>query len=139
MRTKDKKVPPLHAGKISLVRLRFRYAADLELALSGLNAEISPGAVVDLIGPNTGDKSIFLKLTKGPHQPQDGKVLFDCVEIRRHRPIALRRAIGRFPHNFDLIYGKIRQKLLLSMPIAHAENLEQAAPSPPSGLACTRR
>ncbi len=130
MRTKDKNVPPLHAGKISLVRLWFRYAADLEFALSGLNAEISPGAVVDLIAPNTGDNSIFLKLTKGLHQPHDSKVLFDGLEIRRHRSIGLRRAIGRLLQNFDLFYGKTRQKQLLSMPTARAENLEQAAPPP---------
>lgn len=116
----------VRTGGISLMRVSFKYAAELDPAAMAVSAEITPGQIVAITGPNGAGKSTLLKLVLGLYQPQAGNIMIDGVDIRQHAPVAMRQSIGYVPQDFELFFGTIEQNLRLSMPTATAAQIATA-------------
>ncbi|MDH6135216.1 ABC-type sugar transport system ATPase subunit [Kitasatospora sp. MAA4] len=61
-------------------------------ALNGVTLEFPPGQVTALMGENGAGKSTLLKILTGDHQPTEGHVLLDGVEVALHSPAQARAA-----------------------------------------------
>ncbi|MBK5926098.1 peptidase domain-containing ABC transporter, partial [Rhodobaculum claviforme] len=119
-------IAPLRAGGLSLVRVSFKYAAELDPAAMAISAEIAPGEIIAITGPNGAGKSTLLKLLLGLHAPQAGTIVIDGIDTRQHAPVALRQAIGYVPQEFELFFGTVEQNLRLSMPTATPQQIDAA-------------
>jgi tungstate transport system ATP-binding protein len=87
-------------GALSILPLRIR---DLRLAargrdlLSGVSADLMPGAPSVILGPNGAGKSLFLRLCHGLLTPTSGTIEWSGPAARAHamvlqRPVLLRRS-----------------------------------------------
>ncbi len=64
----------------------FRYDAENEAALAGVNFKIEPGTVTVVMGPNGAGKTTLLRLLSGALTPQAGSVLLNGLNLRRYDP-----------------------------------------------------
>ena len=101
-------------GQINFSRVSFRYSADQDPAVMGLDLQIAPGEVIAFAGANSSGKSTVIKLLAGLYQPQVGRIALDGVDIRQIDPLELRNSIGYMPQNSELFHGTIRQNLMLA-------------------------
>jgi len=113
-------------GRIAFSRVSFRYSANVDPALIGVEFNVSPGDLVAISGPNGGGKSTILKLILGMYQPQAGSILVDNVDIRQLDPLELRRLIGYAPQDTQLFRATIAQNLRLARPEATDDEVYQA-------------
>lgn len=56
------------------------------VALSRLDFEVEKGSIVGLIGPNGSGKTTLFNLISGFYRPDEGRMLFEGLEISRLRP-----------------------------------------------------
>jgi branched-chain amino acid transport system ATP-binding protein len=61
------------------------------VALSSVDFEVREGSIVGLIGPNGSGKTTLFNLISGFHRPDQGKILFEGVEITRLKPHQIAR------------------------------------------------
>ncbi len=61
------------------------------MALSSVDFEVREGSIVGLIGPNGSGKTTLFNLISGFHRPDQGKILFEGVEITRLKPHQIAR------------------------------------------------
>jgi len=113
-------------GHITFSRVSFRYSADQDPAVMGLDIQIAPGEIVAFAGANSSGKSTVIKLLAGLYQPQVGKISVDGVDIRQIDPLELRKSIGYMPQNSELFHGTIRQNLLLAKSVASEAQIVEA-------------
>ena len=115
------------AGRVGLARVSFRYAAEAEPALLGVQLDIQAGEVVAVSGANGAGKSTLLKLVAGLYQPQAGSIHIDGLNIRQIDPIQLRQTIAYAPQSLRLFHGTVAQNVRLSEPTASDAQVEEAA------------
>ncbi|MBO6579896.1 MAG: peptidase domain-containing ABC transporter [Thalassospira sp.] len=116
-------------GAVTFSRVSFRYSADSDPALVGVNFDIKPGQVVAVVGANGAGKSSLIKLIAGMYQPQAGAVLIDGADIRQMDPQTLRQAISYVPQDIEFFRGSIAQNLRLANPVATDDDLRMACMS----------
>jgi len=63
------------------------------VALRDVNLTLSKGEVLGLIGDNGAGKSTLIKIVTGFHQPDEGRILVDGVEVRL-RSVSHARSLG---------------------------------------------
>lgn len=110
--------------RIEFDRVRFSYGG--EDVLDGLTLTLDAGATTAIVGPSGSGKSTILALIAGLHQPTDGRVLFDGVDLASMDPEARRAAVSmvfQHPYLFD---GTVRDNVLVGDPAADAESLATA-------------
>jgi len=113
-------------GHISFSRVSFRYAAEQDPAVMGLDLQITPGEVIVFAGANSSGKSTVVKLLTGLYSPQVGRIMLDGVDLRQIDPLELRKSIGYMPQNSELFHGTIRQNLLLAKISASDDQIAEA-------------
>jgi ABC-type multidrug transport system fused ATPase/permease subunit len=79
---------------IEFVDVSFTYPASNAQALSSVSLTIEKGETVALVGPNGSGKTTLVNLLPRFFDPQQGKVCYDGIDIRRSRLRSLRRSIG---------------------------------------------
>ncbi|OZU87050.1 iron ABC transporter ATP-binding protein [Virgibacillus indicus] len=62
--------------------------------LHNVAAEITPGQITTIIGPNGCGKSTLLGVLTNNHQPQAGQVILDGKAINKYKPKELARKLG---------------------------------------------
>ncbi len=88
---------PARVGGASLafVGVSFRYPSRPgELALESITLDIAPGETVALVGPSGAGKTTMFQLLLRFHDPQDGLIRFDDLDLRALDLADLRAAIG---------------------------------------------
>jgi ATP-binding cassette, subfamily B, bacterial len=88
-----KPVPRLRRG-IEVRGVWFRYAADQEWVLRGVDLVIPHGMAVALVGLNGAGKSTLIKLLCRFYDPQRGAILWDGIDLRDLSITGLRHRIG---------------------------------------------
>ncbi len=87
-------------GRIRFHDVTFRYPARPDhMALAEFSLDVAPGETVALVGPSGAGKSTLLDLLLRFHDPSEGRIEIDGVDIRRVDPAELRARIGLVPQD----------------------------------------
>jgi ATP-binding cassette subfamily B multidrug efflux pump len=119
--------PPL-SGAIEFRQLTFAYGADQPAALRDIALKIPAGAVCGIIGETGSGKSTLVNLLLRLHEPADGAVFIDGVDVKKLPLRALQDAVGYVSQDIFLFSGSLRENLLLGVEKNGApDQVEQAA------------
>jgi ATP-binding cassette subfamily B protein len=115
-------------GEVAFENIIFRYPSRPDhQALNGVNFSIRPGEAVALVGPSGAGKSTVFQLMLRFFDPQEGRVLFDGVNIADADPQALRRNIALVAQDPAIFAGTVLENIRYGRPEATAAEVRQAA------------
>jgi ATP-binding cassette, subfamily B, bacterial MsbA len=112
---------------IELREVFFRYGNEERRVLRGISLRIPAGRMVALVGESGGGKSTLTKLVPRFHDPTEGSVTWDGVDLRDARLQTLRRNIALVTQETVLFNDTIRYNIAYSRPDATVEEIERAA------------
>lgn len=108
--------------------LCFSYKKDLPSAVEHVNLQITHGERVAILGKMGCGKSSLLRLLVGLYTPEQGEVRLSGVDIRQISPAELRSRIALVNQEPRMMFGTLRDNLLLGAPYASdAEMMRIAA------------
>jgi ATP-binding cassette subfamily B protein len=99
-------------GEICFEDVWFGYKTD-EYVLKNLNFTIKPGEKVALVGPTGAGKSSIIRLLCRLHDPSQGRILVDSIDIRELSQQQLRRFIGVILQDSFLFAGDVKRNITL--------------------------
>ncbi len=115
-------------GELRFDHVDFAYGDDTErLALRDVGLVIDPGEVVGLVGPSGAGKSTVFNLLLRYHDPVDGNVQLDGIDLRHLRVDDVRRHIAVVPQDIFLMSGSIEENLRIGRLDATDEEIRRAA------------
>ncbi|MBF0256217.1 MAG: ATP-binding cassette domain-containing protein [Gammaproteobacteria bacterium] len=120
-------IRPAIQGSVNLSRVSFRYAADADPVLLGLNLNVPAQKMLAITGPDGAGKSTLLKMILRVYSPQAGTVRLDGIDIRQMNTADVRAQISYMPQQFHVFYGTVSQNLRLVHPAATDEEIRWAA------------
>ena len=88
-------------ASISVIRLSYTFERSKTLALRDINAEIYPGKITGLVGPDGAGKTTLMRLMSSLLLPGEGEVT-TCGYDTQREPIKVRERIGYMPQRFGL-------------------------------------
>jgi subfamily B ATP-binding cassette protein MsbA len=121
---------PRVRGRVTYRGVSFRYTnggGTDQWVLRGLDLEVAPGERLALVGLSGAGKTTLVHLLPRFHEPTEGAVLIDGIDVRRVRLRSLRRQIGFVPQETVLFRGTVRDNIAYARPDATAEEVEAAA------------
>jgi len=104
---------PRFNGEIEFKHVGFSYPQQPVKALDGVSFKIRAGERVGFIGRIGSGKSTLEKLMLGLYQAQEGSILIDGADIRQIDPADLRRQIGYVPQDISLMFGSVKDNIVL--------------------------
>ena len=110
---------------ISFENVSFSYSD--KLILNNITLDIPKGKTVALVGPSGGGKSTLMDLIPRFIEPQEGKVLFDGIDIKDIQSASLRNQIGFVNQESILFNDSIFNNICFGKPDATVEQVETAA------------
>jgi ATP-binding cassette subfamily C protein LapB len=128
---------PSLRGQIELRDLSFAYPSHAAVgvgiappavpAIVKTSLFIGAGERVGIVGRVGSGKSTLARLISGLYQPSQGSILVDGTDIRQLDPAELRRQIGYVPQDTHLVFGTIKENILIGAPFADDEALLRAS------------
>lgn len=101
-------------GEITFEGVSFRYEnGNEEPALSDLNFTLKKGEVVALVGPSGAGKTTLAGLLPRFHDPSEGQVTLDGIDLRELRLKELRDAVALVPQHPFLFDASVRTNVLV--------------------------
>jgi subfamily B ATP-binding cassette protein HlyB/CyaB len=113
-------------GHIELQNLAFRYSDKLPLLYQNLDAKLTAGQTIAIMGPSGSGKSTLAKLLQGFYQPTEGRIKIDGVDIANLSANELRSHFGVVPQETTLFSGTILDNLQMASPQASFEQIVTA-------------
>ena len=89
--------------------------------------KIEPGEKVALVGPSGAGKSTVFSLLLRFFDPQDGKIIFDEIDITQVDPSALRKSFGLVPQDPVIFASSAESNIGFGRPGATNEEIQKAA------------
>lgn len=120
---------PKNVGKLSQIgfeNVSFQHVTANRKALEGVNFSAGLGETVAFVGPSGAGKTTLVKLLVGLYRPNDGKVMYNQVDIAEADLEGLRSQIGLVTQDTQLFAGTIRDNLKFANYNATDEALEIA-------------
>ena len=115
-------------GAIRFEGVRFHYPTRPDdAALDGLDLEVRPGETVALVGPSGAGKSTVLQLLLRFHDPQQGRITLDGIDLRALDPQALREAIALVPQDPMIFAASAAENIRYGRLDATGEEIAHAA------------
>jgi ATP-binding cassette, subfamily B, bacterial len=115
-------------GTVQLVNVRFCYPSRLEQpAIDHLSLTIPSGRTTALVGSSGAGKSTLLDLLLRFYDVQEGRILFDGIDIRELDPADLRAHIALVPQQPVLFTGTVLDNIRYGRPDAATAEVEAAA------------
>ena len=114
-------------GQIEFKNVSFTYPGQQQSALNKMSFKINAGEKVAFIGRVGSGKSTIQRLILGLHQPTDGAILIDGIDMRQIDPAELRRAAGFVSQDVSLFYGTLKENIALGAPFADDQDVIAAA------------
>ena len=122
------------AGELSTIRgdvrfehVSFHYSDDPTLVLSDIHLNIRAGETVALVGETGAGKTTFVKLVARFHDPIEGCVRVDGVDLRTVTQQSLRRQMGMVLQDPFLFNGTVKENILFGRLEASDEDVIEAA------------
>lgn len=98
-------LPPRVAGELRFEHVTFRYPTRPDApALHEFSLHVRPGENVALVGPSGAGKSTVLQLLLRFHDPDEGVIRVDGIDLRQLDPRALRDQIALVPQD-PVLFG----------------------------------
>jgi ATP-binding cassette, subfamily B, bacterial MsbA len=114
-------------GEVRFEGVRFRYGdRGDDWVLDGIDLVARPGEVVALVGPSGAGKSTLVTLISRFHDPLEGRIALDGVDLRELDPRALRAQVGVVPQETLLFSGTIADNVRYGRPEATDAEVEAA-------------
>ncbi len=104
---------PKFKGAIEFKNISFSYPEQPIKALDNISFKIKEGERVGIIGRIGSGKSTIEKLILGLYEAQEGSILIDGTDIRQIDPSDLRRKIGYVPQDISLMFGSIKDNIVM--------------------------
>src|ERR687890_81440 len=117
---------PLRTG-IELRGVHFRYGNEERYVLRDVSLTIRAGQMIALVGESGGGKSTLTKLVPRFHDPTEGSVTWDGVDLRDARLRSLRSNAALVTQETVLFNDTVRYNIAYSRPGATDEEIEAAA------------
>ncbi|HEY6610841.1 MAG TPA: ABC transporter ATP-binding protein [Pseudomonas sp.] len=114
-------------GELRFEDVWFRHEGRQETLLRGVQACLPGGLKVALSGPSGVGKSTLIDLLQRFHDPEQGRILLDGVDLRELDLAALRRAIAVVSQDIVLFRGSLADNLAYAAPHASREEIERVA------------
>jgi len=118
---------PALRREIELRDVSFNYANESKGVLRQIDLRIQANTLVALVGESGGGKSTLTKLLPRFHDPTEGAVLWDGMDLRDARVSSLRRQIAIVTQETVLFNDTVRHNIAYSRPDATSEEIEEAA------------
>jgi ATP-binding cassette subfamily B protein/subfamily B ATP-binding cassette protein MsbA len=115
------------AGRFTLRRVTFQYPGRRLPALRGVTLEIPAGHVVALVGPSGAGKSTLCDVIARFHDPTEGLVELDGIDIRKFDLQRYRRLIGVVEQDVFLFEGTVGENIAYGVRDASPEAIARAA------------
>ncbi len=115
-------------GGITFQKVGFRYPDASECALSGVDFVVEPYTATALVGSSGCGKSTLMGLLQRLHDPSEGSVLIDGIDLRQLDYDRYRReAISVVSQGIELFDTTIMENIRVSHPAANDDEVYEAA------------
>jgi ATP-binding cassette subfamily C protein LapB len=114
-------------GTIEFQNVSFTYPGQQQSVLNKVSFKVQAGEKVAFIGRVGSGKSTIQRLILGLHQPTEGAILVDGIDLRQIDPAELRRAAGFVSQDVSLFYGSLKDNIALGAPFADDQDIINAA------------
>ena len=118
-------MPPMD-GQIEFRAVGFGYPGRAA-ALKRVVLRIAAGETVAIVGPNGAGKSTIAHLLMRLHDPGEGKIFIDGIDIASVSLESLRRQIGVVPQHVMLLNASVRDNIAYGRPQPSQGSIEAAA------------
>ncbi|MBI3159225.1 MAG: ABC transporter ATP-binding protein [Chloroflexi bacterium] len=119
---------PRIRGEVLFEHVSFHYSDDPSTpVLEEVDLSVRPGQTIALVGETGAGKSTLIKLLSRFHDPTDGRVLIDGVDIRTVTQASLRRQMGIVLQEPFLFGGSVYENIHFGNLDASAEDVQAAA------------
>lgn len=113
-------------GDVVLHDVSYRYPGADRDALSHISVVVPAGSSLAIVGQTGSGKSTLAALVARLHDPSQGSITIDGVDLRRLDPEQLSRLVGVVSQETYLLHTTIRDNLLLAQPDASDNDLWSA-------------
>ncbi|HXD32446.1 MAG TPA: ABC transporter transmembrane domain-containing protein [Pyrinomonadaceae bacterium] len=113
--------------EIELRNVSFDYSDEARPVLRNIDLHIPAGTMVALVGESGGGKSTLTKLLPRFHDPVEGAVLWDGVDLREAKISSLRHQIGLVTQETVLFNDTVRHNISYGRPNATEKEIAEAA------------
>lgn len=118
---------PKLSGKIEAEAVTFGYSPALPPAVAEVDLEVERGEFVAIVGASGGGKSTLAKLLVGLYRPQQGRVLYDGLDLAGLELRSVREQLGVVTQRTDLFAASIRENISLGHPDMTLDEIVEAA------------
>ncbi|MFN8382176.1 MAG: ABC transporter ATP-binding protein [Anaerolineales bacterium] len=114
-------------GGVRFENVSFHYSDDPTLVLDQINLDVKAGETVALVGETGAGKTTIIKLLTRFHDPTDGCLRVDGVDLREVTQQSLRRQMGMVLQDPFLFNGSVKENILFGRLGASDEEVIAAA------------
>ena len=114
-------------GRIVFQNVLFTYSDKDIPALENINIEILPGENIAIVGPSGSGKSTIVNLLLRFFDPENGKILFDEIDIKNLKLSELRKNVAIVSQEIALLHGTVRENIAYGDKTASKEKIQRAA------------
>jgi len=118
---------PVIQGEVRFDQVSFHYSDDDTLVLKDINLFVQPGQTVALVGETGAGKSTLVKLLSRFHDPTQGALLIDGIDLRRVNQSSLRSQMGIVLQDPFLFNGSVMDNIRFGRLNASDEEVFAAA------------
>jgi len=120
-------VLPIIEGTVEFKDINFNYLDDDTPVLEDINLKVNAGQTIALVGKTGAGKSTMIKLLSRFHDPTDGQVLVDNIDIRSVTQQSLRQQMGIVLQDPFLFNGTVEDNIRFGSLESSDEEIRQAA------------
>lgn len=107
--------------------ISFRYKPDLPAVIDNLDLSVKAGEKVAILGKVGSGKSSLLRLLVGLYRTSGGSISLCGIDIRQLSPSELRSRVAMVSQDARMMYGTLRDNLLLGSPCASDQEMMAVA------------